>query len=163
MKNLRKKLGKKMRDCKKLISSFHGEKILLYTPLLKWYISKGLVVTKIHSVIEAKKNRPFKEFGDAVSNARREGDVDSSKAMIADMMKLVGNSAFGRTGMNKNKHTKVQYYDCIHKAKDKVNNWLFKDFNEIDNDGRITYVFHSGKSQLIKTSTFKSLLCVSNC
>ena len=33
----------------------------------------------------------FKPFGDAVSDARRAGDVDPSKAIIADAMELVGN------------------------------------------------------------------------
>ncbi|GMF14919.1 unnamed protein product [Phytophthora fragariaefolia] len=39
---------------------------------------------------------------EAVSNARRDIDVDKSKAkaMVAEMMKLVGNSAFGRSGMD---------------------------------------------------------------
>ncbi|GMF29733.1 unnamed protein product [Phytophthora lilii] len=44
-----------------------------------------------------------------VSNARREGDFDKSKAMIAEMMKLVGNSAFGRSGMDMSKHKEVTY------------------------------------------------------
>ena len=34
-----------------LIGSYYGEKILLATPLLQWYISHGLVVTKIYQVV----------------------------------------------------------------------------------------------------------------
>ncbi|GMF28286.1 unnamed protein product [Phytophthora lilii] len=48
---------------------------------------------------------------EAVLNARREGDVDKSKAMIAEMMKLVGNSAFGRSGMDKSKHKELAKFD----------------------------------------------------
>ncbi|KAJ8566256.1 hypothetical protein ON010_g6870 [Phytophthora cinnamomi] len=50
----------------------------------------------------------FEPFMKAVSDARREGDADSSKAMIADMMKLLGNAAFGRSGMDKSKHREIE-------------------------------------------------------
>jgi hypothetical protein len=35
-----------------LIGSYFGEKILLATPLIKWYLEHGLAVTKIYQVIE---------------------------------------------------------------------------------------------------------------
>ena len=66
-----------------------GEKILLATPLLKWYLEHGLEVTKVHQVIEFTPEPCFKPFGDAVSDARRAGDADPSKAIIADTMKVV--------------------------------------------------------------------------
>ena len=72
-----------------LIGSMKGEKILLATPLLKWYLEHGLEVTKVHQVIEFTPEPCFKPFGDAVSDARRAGDADPSKAIIADTMKLV--------------------------------------------------------------------------
>ncbi|GMF12048.1 unnamed protein product [Phytophthora lilii] len=72
------------KPARKLIgSSYFGEKILIYTPLLKWYLYHGMEITNSH--------KAFAPFMEAVSNARREGDVDKSKAMIAEMMKLVGN------------------------------------------------------------------------
>ena len=72
-----------------LIESMKGEKILLATPLLKWYLEHGLEVTKVHQVVEFTPVPCFKPFGDAVSDARRAGDADSRKAIIADTMKLV--------------------------------------------------------------------------
>jgi hypothetical protein len=41
---------------KKLIGSMFGEKILLYTPLLKWYLEHGLIITKFYEAIEYNKN-----------------------------------------------------------------------------------------------------------
>ena len=52
-----------------LISSFFGKKILLITPLLKWYLTHGLEVTKIYQVMEYTPKRCFEPFGDAVSDA----------------------------------------------------------------------------------------------
>ena len=66
-----------------------GKKILLAIPLLKWYLEHGLEVTKVHQVVEFTPEPCFKPFGDAVSDARRAGDADPSKAIIADTMKLV--------------------------------------------------------------------------
>ena len=81
-----------------LIGSMKGEKILLATPLLKWYLEHGLEVTKVHQVIEFTPEPCFKPFGDAVSDARRAGDADPSKAIIADTMKLVSCFVVGNKG-----------------------------------------------------------------
>ena len=72
-----------------LIGSVKGEKILLATPLLKWYLEHGLEVTRVHQAVEFTPAPCFKTFGDAVSDARRAGDADPRKAIIADTMKMV--------------------------------------------------------------------------
>ena len=77
-----------------LIGSMKGDKILLATPLLKWYLEHGLEVTKVYQVVEFTPEPCFKPFGDAVSDARRAGDGDPRKAIIADTMKLVSGYAF---------------------------------------------------------------------
>ena len=87
-----------------LIGSYHGKKILLATPLLQWYISHGLVVTKIYQVVQYWPKDCFKKFGEEVSEARCNGDADPEQAIIADTMKLLGNSAYGKTITNKDRH-----------------------------------------------------------
>ena len=72
-----------------LIGSMKGEKILLATLLLKWHLERGLEVTEVHQVVEFTSEPCFKPFGDAVSDARRAGDADPRRAIIADTMKLV--------------------------------------------------------------------------
>ena len=52
-----------------LIGSFLEKKILLITPLLKWYLSHGLQVSKIYQVVAYTPKRSFEPFGDAVSDA----------------------------------------------------------------------------------------------
>ena len=47
-------------------------------------------VTKVHQVVEFTPKECFKSFQNDVSEARRAGDVDKSKAIIADTMKLIG-------------------------------------------------------------------------
>ena len=84
-----------------LIGSYHGEKILLATPLLQWYLEHGLVVTKIYQVVQYWPEDCFKKFGEEVSQARQDGDADPAQTIIADTMKLLGNSAYGKTITNK--------------------------------------------------------------
>jgi hypothetical protein len=73
-----------------LIGSLHGERILLLTPLAKWYLSHGLEITKIYQIVQYIPQKCFEHFGYSVCDARREGDVDSSKALLADTSKLIG-------------------------------------------------------------------------
>ncbi|GMF15561.1 unnamed protein product [Phytophthora lilii] len=71
-------------------------------------------------------------FMEAVSNARREGDVDKSKATIAEMVKLVGNSAFGRSGMDMSKHKEVKYESSDKAIKNKIEHFTFHGLEELN-------------------------------
>ena len=83
-----------LQPSRSLIGSYFGEKILLATPLIKWYLEHGLEVTRIYQVVEYTPVPCFQPFGEAVSDARRAGDVDPYKAIIADTMKLVSMTSF---------------------------------------------------------------------
>ena len=73
----------------------------------------GLVVTTIYQVLQYWPDSCFAQFGEDVSNARRAGDRDPDKAVIADTMKLLGNSGYGKTVTNKQKHRDVKYCDDV--------------------------------------------------
>ena len=85
------------------------EKILLATPLLQWYLAHGLVVEHVYQIIEFQPNPCFRRFGESVSTARREGDSDPNKTIIADTIKLIGNSGYGKTVTDVDRHRDVQY------------------------------------------------------
>ena len=72
-----------------LVGSYRGDKILLATPLLRWYLTHGLAVDRVYQVIEYEANHCFQRFGESVSTARRAGDADPDKTIIAETMKLV--------------------------------------------------------------------------
>ena len=118
---------------RKLISSFKGDKVLIKSDRLKWLVEKGLVVSKIYGFIRTEKGVIFDGFVKKVSDERRKGDIDPDYAIIAEMWKLIGNSAFGRTGMNKNKFTKTIYggEDLYDKH---IATTLFVDANVFDDD-----------------------------
>ena len=92
-----------------LVGSFHGIKLLLATPLLRWYLAHGLVVDRVYQIVEYSPKPCFQHFGESVSTARRNGDVDPDKSIIADTMKLLGNSAYGKTVTNVDRHRDIKY------------------------------------------------------
>jgi hypothetical protein len=59
--------------------------------------------------VEYTKHACFREFVRGVSDARRLGDADPSKTIIADTRKLEGNSAFGSTIMDQEKFQSTIY------------------------------------------------------
>ena len=92
-----------------LVGSFHGIKLLLATPLLRWYLAHGLVVDRVYQVVSYEPNPCFQRFGESVSAARRAGDSDPEKAITADTMKLLGNSGYGKTVTNIDRHREDKY------------------------------------------------------
>lgn len=122
---------KEVRKTRKLISSFKGDKILIKGDRLNWMMKHGLVVTKIHGYIPFTEGKPFENFMLKVSEERRKGDVDEDYAIIAEMWKLVGNSAFGRTGMDKSVFQKTKYGD-INTYFKSVGKETFKNANQYD-------------------------------
>ena len=86
-----------------------AEKILLYSPLLKWYLNHGLQVTKFHKYISNTPGRPFKWFPEEVSGARRAADQDKNKRQLGDTAKLKGNSFYGKMIENLEKHMNTKF------------------------------------------------------
>ena len=129
-----------------LVGSYRGEKILLATPLLRWYLAHGLVVDRVYQIIEYEPKPCFQNFGDSVSAARRNGDVDPDKSIIADTMKLLGNSAYGKTVTNVDKHRDVRYCTEVGTSSC-INNKRFRQLDVVDEDAyevtsskaRVTY------------------------
>ena len=129
-----------------LVGSYRGEKILLATPLLRWYLAHGLVVDRVYQIIEYEPKPCFQNFGDSVSAARRAGDTDPAKAIIADTMKLLGNSAYGKTVTNVDRHRDIKYSTEVGTSA-LVNNKRFRQLDVVAEDAyevtsskaRVTY------------------------
>ena len=129
-----------------LIGSYRGDKILLTTPLLRWYIAHGLVVDHVYQIIEYEPKPCFQNFGDSVSAARRAGDADPDKSIIADTMKLLGNSAYGKTVTNVDRHRDIKYCTEVGTSSH-INNKRFRQLDVVTEDAyevtsnkvRVTY------------------------
>ena len=100
---------KKIKNNKKLLGVMKAEKILLYSPLLKWYLNHGLKLTKIHRYISYTSSRPFAWFPEEVSSARRDADQDKNKKQLGDTAKLKGNSFYGKMIENLEIHMNTKF------------------------------------------------------
>jgi hypothetical protein len=92
-----------------LVGDMRGREMLIATPLLKWYLEHGMVVTKIYQVVEFISHRCFQEFVKEVSDGSRLGNAHPDKAIIGDTKKVEGNSAYGGTIMDQEKFQSVTY------------------------------------------------------
>ena len=83
--------------------------MLVYAPHLRWYIDHGVEITAVHRTINYQPKKIFTWFVEQVTEARRTGDVDKSKALLADVFKLLGNSAYGQLIEALERQTNVIY------------------------------------------------------
>jgi len=84
-------------DGKKLVGALSAQKLLLYAPLLHWYVTYGAVITAVHRTIGYQARKIFTWFVVQVTEARRTRDADKSKALLAEVYKLLGSSTYDTT------------------------------------------------------------------
>ena len=89
-----------------IISSFKLENRTVITPLLNFYLSLGLKCIKIYRFVQYTSNKCFNNFVQSVVDARRVGDENLESSVVAETMKLLGNSSYGYQIMDRSRHTR---------------------------------------------------------
>ena len=103
------------------------------------------MVDRVYQIVEYHREASFRQFGESVSAARREGDTDPNKAIIADTIKLLGNSAYGKTVTSVDRHRNVAY--CTEVATSAcINNKRFRQLDVVTDNA---YEITSNKSRLM--------------
>ncbi len=120
---------------KLLIGGMKAEKILLATPLARWYLQQGLQITKVYRTLEFEKgNKCFAKLCQEITNARREGDKHPDKKLISDSAKLIGNSIYGSSLLQQARFKNHKFINSKSKAQKLVNNPRFVNVEELDHD-----------------------------
>ena len=131
-------------DGKKLVGALSAKKILLYAPLLRWYLQHGAVITNVYRTIDYQPTKIFTWFVDQVTEARRTGDKEKSKALLAEVFKLLGNSGYGKLfeALERQKNT-------IYTKKEKVVDQALRSafFSDLDEIGQ-AYELESRKPRI---------------
>ena len=111
-----------------LISSFKLENGTVITPLFNFYLRLGLQCTKVYRFLQYSPRKCFNNFVQSVVDARREGDENPLSGVVAETMKLLGNSSYEYQIMDRSRHTIKKYLndEKTHKA---INEPLFKRMN----------------------------------
>ena len=94
-----------MKPQRMLISSYKLNNGIVITPLLKFYLKLGLRCTKIYRFVEYTPQKCFNDFVQSVVDARRKGDENLDSSVVAETMKLLGNSSYGYQIMDRSRHT----------------------------------------------------------
>ena len=93
---LKQSRRKRFPEQPKLLGVLSAKKILLYAPLLEWYLNRGLKLTAVYRTIDYEPREIFSWFVNEVADNRRKGDAAKDKALLAEVFKLLGNSAYGK-------------------------------------------------------------------
>ena len=122
---------KRFPEQSKLLGVMSAKKILLYAPLLAWYLNQGLKLTAVYRTIDYEPREIFSWFVNEVANNRRKGDAEKDKALLAEVFKLLGNSAYGKFIEAVERHTNT-IYTCDEEEVDKsLRSARFKTLEEI--------------------------------
>ena len=110
MKIFKEKTGRKtVKGTEKLLGIMKTKKILLYTPLIEWYLQHGLSLRAVHQLIEYEQCRLFSWFPEEVANDRCEADKDPLKKQLGDIAKLKGNSFYGKMIQDLGRHKSTKF------------------------------------------------------
>ena len=115
----------------KLLGVLSAKKILLYAPLLGWYLNNGLNLTAVYRTIDYEPREIFSWFVKEVAANRRKGDADKDKALLAEVFKLLGNSAYGKFIEAVERHPKTLYTRDEDEVDKHLRSAWFKDLEEI--------------------------------
>ena len=126
-----KRTGRRRGDGRKLTGALFAKKILLYAPLLRWYLEHGAVITNVYRTIDYQPTKIFTWFVEQVTEARRTGDVEKSKALLAKVFKLLGNSGYGKLIEALERQTNIIYTKDEKVVDRALRSAYFSDLDEI--------------------------------
>ena len=123
-----------------LISTMYAENQPFITPQIEWYLKQNeahnFEVFKIRDIsefLEFNPKKSFKPFMDNIISDRIAGDIDPNQKIQALVSKSIGNSAYGKTILNKAKLEKI-YYTNERDTLKHINKPLFKDLKHLNDD-----------------------------
>jgi hypothetical protein len=84
-------------------------KTLISTPYLRLLLALGYTLRKVHMAVEYFPMKCFEAFVNKVVALRRQGDSGEGDPLLTEVAKLVANSFYGSSLLNKDKHGKVYF------------------------------------------------------
>ena len=111
------------------IQCFHGQQLLLYTPLAKFYLDLGLKLENITSFIQYQESFVLRKFVSKIT----EGRIGAKRKRNPELelaFKVIGNSGYGKLGESVKKYTRTKLVDDK-RLKTDIKSAFFKDFHPL--------------------------------
>lgn len=106
-------------DSETIVQTFHGTNMLLLSPLVKFYLDRGIICSNVTRFIQYTPGKCFQPFVKKVVQMRTEAKI-GQKSATTDLArlsyesksltaKLFGNSSYGKTGevVSRHRETKI--------------------------------------------------------
>ena len=157
-----KQHNNKLGDVEKLILDLHDKKeYIVHYDILKYYISLGIKVSKIHSIISFNHEAWLKPYIDFNTEMRKEADNDFEK----DFWKLMNNSFYGKTMENISNRCMIELTNNSKDLKRLASRDNFKDIIDFDNRELDEENDYSFKAVLLKYKSmyFNKPICLGMC
>ena len=119
------------KGARKLVSVLEAKKVLLYSPLIKWYLQKGLIIDQFYEAAIYKPGRPFSWFPEVVAQKRREADEKPKLFQVGETYKLLANSAYGKMIENLERQDRVELTVDVRRVQKLVLHPFFRDAEEV--------------------------------
>ena len=116
-----------VKGTKTLLGVMNEKKIILYTPLIKWYLPHDLRLTAIHQLVEYEPSKHFSWF----PNVTCEEDKDILKKQLGDVAVLKGNSFYGKMIEDLGRHKSTKFTREERVADRSLRSTFFDDLEEI--------------------------------
>ena len=120
-----------------LVRGMKARQIFLATPLWQWYLNHGLVVSRLYEIIEFFPVRCFKNFVDQ--------GIDPNLVLLGDTFKILLNSSYGSSILNREKFSDTQYIQGHSKVNIEVNKPEFRKATLLGDD---VYELDKGKNKI---------------
>ena len=141
---LRETGRKRIPGTRKLCGVMKAKKILLYIPVLKWYLDHGLKVTAFYKFLKYKRGKPFAWFPAEIADARRQADKDPDKRIMGDTAKLKANSFYGKMIEDVARHCNTIFTSDENKVDKAMRSPYLEDLEEIGD----AYEIREGKKKV---------------
>ena len=119
------------KGARKLVSVLEAKKVVLYSPLIKWYLQKGLIIDQFYEAAIYNPGRPFSWFPEVVAQKRREADENPKLSQVGETYKLLANSAYGKMIENLERQDRVELTMDVRRVQKLVLDPFFRDAEEV--------------------------------
>ena len=105
--------------------------ILLYTPVLKWYLDNGFKMRGFYQFLRYTRGKPFAWFPEEVADERRQADKDPDKRIVGDTAKFKANSFYGKMIEDVTRHVNTIFTSDEDKVDKVMRSPYLEDLEEI--------------------------------